>query len=80
MCTRIRIWEAAKRRRRASEQQLSALQGDWAVTQERILRFCERSDRILRAILGDTPDRAAWRFGPVLLLLLVAAVVASVVR
>ncbi|MBO0738621.1 MAG: hypothetical protein J2P48_18950 [Alphaproteobacteria bacterium] len=49
------------------------------MTQEQILRFCERSDGILRAVLGGTPHATAARFGPVLALLLVAAVVASLV-
>jgi hypothetical protein len=49
------------------------------LTQDEVLRSCERSDRIMRAVLGDTPDRTALRFAPVLVLLLIAAAVASVI-
>jgi hypothetical protein len=40
--------------------------------------FCERSDRILRLILGSTPDQTVWRFGPLFILLVIGAVVAPI--
>lgn len=43
------------------------------LTQEELLRSCERGDRLMRAVLGTTPQRTALRFAPALLLLLVAA-------
>ena len=48
-----------------------------ALTQDEILRSCEKSDRILRAVLGETADRTVLRFAPVLVLLLVVAGIAS---
>ncbi len=50
------------------------------MTQEETLRSCERSDRMLRAVLRETADRTMLRFAPVLVLLLIAAVIASLVR
>jgi hypothetical protein len=44
-----------------------------------MVRSCERSDRILRAVLGETANRTMLRYGPVLVLLLLAAAIASVV-
>ncbi len=35
---------------------------------------------MLRAVLGETADRTTLRFGPVLVLLLIAAAIASLVR
>lgn len=37
------------------------------------LRFCERSDRLLRAVLGSTPERTARWFVPLLAIVLIAA-------
>ena len=59
--------------------QLSAT-GAPVLTQDEVLRSCERSDRIMRAVLGDTPDRTALRVAPFLVLLLIAAAVASVIN
>jgi hypothetical protein len=33
---------------------------------------------LIRRVLGDTPDRTARRFGPVLILVLAAAILVSV--
>ena len=40
--------------------------------------FCERSDRLIRLVLGDMPDRTARRLGPILILVLTAATLVSV--
>lgn len=42
-------------------------------TQDEILRFCERSDRLLRAVLGSTPERTAQWFVPLLAVVLIVA-------
>lgn len=47
-------------------------------TPDEVFDFCERSDRILRLVLGSTPDRTVWRFGPIFILLVIAAVVATI--
>ena len=41
--------------------------------QEEILVFCERSDRLLRAVLGDTPERTMRWLAPLLLVVLIVA-------
>lgn len=41
--------------------------------QDEILDFCERSDRLLRAVLGNTPERTAQWFVPLLVTVLIAA-------
>jgi hypothetical protein len=50
-----------------------------SLTQDEVLRSCERSDRILRAVLGETPERTASWFAPLLALLLLAAGIASLI-
>lgn len=50
-----------------------------AVSQDAVLRSCEHSDRILRAVLGETATRSIVRFGPVLVLVLIVAAIASAV-
>ena len=47
-------------------------------TLDEVLGFCERSDLILRLVLGGTPDQTVWRFGPILILLVIGAVVAPI--
>ena len=47
-------------------------------TQDEVLEFCERSDRILRIFLGSTPYESAWRFGPFFILLAIWVVVAAI--
>lgn len=75
-----RIRGTGKRHRKASGQQLSATVVDWALTHDRILYFCERSDRVIRAVLGNTPEQTALRFTPVLIRLLIAAAAVSLAR
>ncbi len=49
------------------------------LSREAVLHSCERSDRILRAVLGETAERTMLRFVPALVLLLLAAAVATAV-
>jgi hypothetical protein len=37
------------------------------------LAFCERSDRLLRAVLGDTPERTVRWLVPLVLIVLIVA-------
>ena len=48
-------------------------------TLDEVLDFCERIDRILRLVLGSTPDQTVWRFGPILILLVIGAVLITVI-
>ncbi len=45
--------------------------------QEEILAFCERSDRLLRAVLGNTPERTATWLVPLVAIVLIAAAAVS---
>jgi hypothetical protein len=47
-------------------------------TPDEVFDFCQRSDRILRLILGSTPDQTVWRFGPLFILLVIGAVIAPI--
>jgi hypothetical protein len=46
-------------------------------TPDGVFEFCERSDRILRLVLGSTADRTVWRFGPILMLVVIVAIIAD---
>ncbi len=48
------------------------------LTSDEEFHSCERSDRILRAVLGETPQKTVLRFAPMLILVLVVAALASV--
>jgi hypothetical protein len=45
---------------------------------EHVLAFCQDSDRLLQLILGDTARRTLLRWGPVLILVTLAAAAAAV--
>ena len=47
-------------------------------TSERVFERCERSDRMFRAVLGSTPAATLWRFGPLVILVVAGAAIASV--
>ena len=40
---------------------------------DEVLRFCERSDRLLRAVLGNTPERTTQWLVPLIVVVLIAA-------
>lgn len=48
------------------------------MTSDRVFDHCERTDRIFRAVLGGTAAATVWRYGPLFVLVVAAAAIASV--
>jgi hypothetical protein len=47
-------------------------------TSDRVFARCERSDRLFRTVLGSTPVATVRWFGPLLVVVIAAAAIASV--